>query len=263
MKSKILMFGVGILLGSLSLFATVNAQITKVESVYPYSVDYFGQPSQTATTSNVVIISSVSGPTTCVNYLNTFNQYKSQGEEVVKLQNFLNDYNGANLNGQGFYGPVTVQEVKNFQYTYGLPVTGKQYQLTTSLINNIKCGVIAKRDRVVFVQKLSSTVNTSFNYQYATKTTQMILREKVQNTESKVAKIIAQNIIDASKNKENVLLNISKNKLTISTDTPATNTFASVLNSELKNLKENYRSYLVVFFLVLALFWFLRKTATE
>lgn len=98
---------------------------------------------------NPVIVPSASS-TTCLPLLNTFNKFGSEGQEVAKLQNFLNHFNGARLNGQGFYGPATMQEVKNLQYTYGINPTGAQYEKTTALINAINCGQVLPKARVVY-----------------------------------------------------------------------------------------------------------------
>lgn len=261
------------LLGVITIFVAgnANAQITRVESVYPYSQNTFNQPYfQNNTLVNTVIVgmpaAQAVGTTTCTNYMSTFNKLNSSGGDVAKLQFFLNDYNGAKLNGKGYYGNVTTQEVKNLQYAYGLPVTGNQYRLTTALINNIKCGVIANKQRVVYKPTISVKTNQTIYYAPSSNSVTSV-SEKIKVTESKVAKIIAQNIVDSQKNKENresLKMDLDKTKLEFATFTKTTSTsFSSTLSSEFKNLKENYKSYLVVFFLVLALFWFLRKTATE
>ncbi len=265
------------LLGVITMFAvgSANAQITKVESVYPFSQNTFIQsnnsnnnqiyfPNVNQPSSVIINTAPIFQPITCSNYLNTFNKFNSSGAEMVKLQIFLNQFNGANLNGMGYYGKVTTQEVKNLQFTYGLPVTGKQYKLTTALINNLNCGIIAKRDRKVFKPVLAvAHTNKTIVVDHTTPNNKVTIYEKIKNTESKVAELIAQNMVNADKNKEKMLQGKKAATSTLATNTKSTTTFMSIINSELSNLKENYKSYLVVFFLVLALFWFLRKTATE
>jgi peptidoglycan hydrolase-like protein with peptidoglycan-binding domain len=205
------------LLFSAVLFATVNAQ------------------------TNVVVVSSATG--TCPDLLSTYHRIGAYGEEVVKLQNFLNTVNGAKLNGQGYFGSVTQQEVKNFQYTYGIKPTGYQHVLTTKMINDINCGKVAKKVRKVYVvpstYKAYAPVSTGSGTSY-TNNVNLVKEYQVP------AKI---NLVGTG----------TKATVTMASKT----SFWENLNKDWDKIKENYKAYLLVFALVLALFWFLRKAATE
>lgn len=198
---------------------------------------------------------------TCVPYITNFHKYGDKGDEIISLQKFLNRVNGAKLNEKGFYGPVTMQEVKNLQYTYGIKVTGNQHILTTALINNINCKVITLKDRKVYVEKRISYVTPSRENYISTSSN--TLEEKIQKTQEKVAQILVNNLISNENKKASTTTKEIKNEVKIGTTSASTSTFQSILEKEIENIKENYKSYVVVFLLIVALFWFLRKTATE
>lgn len=219
------------------LFATANAQV---------SVTAAGNATSSVTPilQNVVVATVATG--TCPNLLNSYHKIGSYGSEVVKLQNFLNSMNGAKLNGQGYFGPVTLQEVKNFQYTYGIKPTGYQHQLTTKMINDLNCGKVAKKARKVYMgaQKYISSNSGAFK----------------PSTSSAISSANK----DLVKDYQNFVKNIQSGTSTTATVTSATKTsFWENLNKDWNKIKDNYKAYLLVFALVLALFWFLRKAATE
>lgn len=51
--------------------------------------------------------------------------YKDKGEQVKRLQRFLNWVNGCKLATDGSLGPATLKETKKYQKDYGLVVDGK------------------------------------------------------------------------------------------------------------------------------------------
>ncbi len=191
-----------------------------------------------------------SNTASCVNFLNRYQKIGAYGEDVVKLQLFLNNVNGAKLNGKGYFGPVTQQEVRNFQYTYGIKPTGYQHVLTTKMINDIHCGRVAPKARKVYVS-VPGTYRTSY----------------VAPTPAASSGISMDTINKNSKNLVKEYQPPTTIKLTGSTSKPNINatktSFWENLERDWNKIKENYKAYLLVFALVVALFWFLRKAATE
>ena len=147
MKSKI-----GFVGGLLAVFAILQGVVFAAGTYNMGTVSVPTVGPLVATTSKAtttIIAATTTASTTCVNFLATFHKVGDTGEDVVKLQKFLNKYNNAKLNEKGYFGSVTMQEVKNFQYTYGIKTTGAQYQLTTEVINKIVCGKLAIKERKV------------------------------------------------------------------------------------------------------------------
>lgn len=92
----------------------------------------------------------VLGETSCAAYLNDYIHINKQNnsEEVTKLQLFLNEYMGLNLDVNGKYNKVTFEAVKQFQTKefkeilepWGITkATGYVYITTRRRINMIKC----------------------------------------------------------------------------------------------------------------------------
>lgn len=218
-----------------------------------------------ATSSTVQIINTVVPVSTgtpvmlqtntpaCLPYISVYNKLGAYGPEVAKLQMFLNQHNGSKLNGQGYFGPVTEQEVKNFQFTYGIRPTGYQHVLTTKMINDIHCGRVAVKPRKVYVE--ASDFMSTTNNGYVTP-----------------APVVSNSVnMDKINNKSNDLVKKYQAPKTIklvgtgtnATDTATKTSFWENLKKDWAKIQENYKAYLLVFALVLALFWFLRKAATE
>jgi peptidoglycan hydrolase-like protein with peptidoglycan-binding domain len=214
------------------LFATVSAQV---------NVTAVGATTSSVTQVNLGAVNAV-----CPNLINNFHKIGDQGEEVAKLQVFLNQVNGAKLNGKGYFGPATQNEVKNFQFTYGIKPTGYQHILTTKAINDINCGKLPTRERKVFMAKrvVYAPVSTQVNY--------YPVASAPVNT--------YENIVKEYPAPKNIKLTGSTTK-EISTSTKSS--LWENLQKDWHKIKENYKAYLLVFVLVLALFWFLRKAATE
>ena len=232
------------LLATLS-FATVSAATTTA------TVTAVG----TATSSVVNVTKPVVyvATNTCPNFISSYNKLGSYGPEVVKLQNFLNRVNGANLNGQGYFGPVTQQEVKNFQYTYGIKPTGYQHVLTTKMINDINCGKVAPKARKVYV--LSSMAQVAKNMNYVAPAPVISTGVSVDSIKNNAKNLVKEYEVP----KPIKLTGTTTPKLDMGTKT----SFWENLGKDWNKIKENYKAYLLVFALVLALFWFLRKAATE
>ena len=207
-----------------------------------------------------VTVTAVNNNNVCPQLMFEFNKLGSFGPEVVKLQNFLNQYNGAKLNGLGYFGPVTQQEVKNFQYTYGIKPTGYQHILTTNMINDLNCNKVAKKERKVFVAKkiamLANTVSMS---------APVISNNYSMNNVNNKAKDLVKEYVTNKAQTIPTLTGDTKNPKDMkATFTMATQTsFWANLQNDWNKIKDNYKAYLLVFALVLALFWFLRKAATE
>lgn len=191
--------------------------------------------------------------TTCVPYLTTFHKYGDKNPDVAKLQAFLNKYNGANLNTKGYFGPATQKEVKNFQYTYGVKITGAQYQKTTEVINKLNCGQLAKKDRQIYVgQKVVATANTLPKTTIAKNFPLNNVYPNAPQTET----ITPKGVVNSIPKKP-------VESLKLSTTSTSTDDLFGNFKSDFDRIKENYKAYVLVFVLVLALFWFLRKAATE
>lgn len=235
---KNILAAVGATVLSLAVFATVSAATSTA------TVTAVG--TATSSTVNIAKPVVVMATGTCPNLINTYNKIGSYGTDVAKLQNFLSNVNGANLNGKGYFGPVTEQEVRNFQYTYGIKTTGYQHILTTKMINDINCGKVAKKARKVYSLSSTYTVKSSVMSAAAGMGT-------VSNSGSNIVKEYQ------APTKINLIGTGTTATVTMATKT----SFWENLNKDWDKIKENYKAYLLVFALVLALFWFLRKAATE
>lgn len=210
----------------------------------------------TSTATNTATTTVATGTSTCVTYMTSFHKYGDNGPEVVKLQNFLNQTIGANLNGLGFYGPATMNAVKTLQNTYGIKVTGYQHEKTTALINSLICGNIALKQPVgVNGGTISGYMGTvSVGGGKVLSTNPNIYPNANAGTASGVVK-------NYPNKGDTMMVPKETNKATITATT--TNSFWDNLKSDFQKIKENYKAYVLVFVLVLALFWFLRKAATE
>jgi hypothetical protein len=111
------------------------------------------------------------------------------------------------------------------------------------MINDINCGKVAKKVRKVYVvpstYKAYAPVSTGSGTSY-TNNVNLVKEYQVP------AKI---NLVGTG----------TKATVTMASKT----SFWENLNKDWDKIKENYKAYLLVFALVLALFWFLRKAATE
>jgi len=258
-----------------SSFLLTSANALAQNSLYIYSPDtntgttvYFGpqtpvSTTTTATSTTVITTGTTTSvsvtPANCPAYLTTFHKYGDSGVDVSKLQVFLNQTNGSKLNGKGFYGPATMQEVKNLQYTYGIKVTGAQYEKTTGLINSLVCGNINKRVPLKAGASISGymgtvTVGGGTVTVGKTKPTGIVY----PNPNSPVVKEYVKNNPNGMMVKGADVMGTST-KMTSTT----TNSFWDNLKADFQKIKDNYKAYVLVFVLVLALFWFLRKAATE
>lgn len=250
--------------------------IVNVTSINPYIVPKAGYMMGTVnlnnsqvTTPNTNVVPTVA-PTVpvvtsnnvCVPFLTSFHKLGDKGVEVAKLQAFLNEYNGAQLNTKGVYGPVTAREVKNLQFAYGIKVTGAQYEKTTDLINKLNCGsIVAKEGRTIYSPMYKGVTKSAGKVQVWTKGMKGLDLDNIypnvptqaQNTEPKgVINSLPGNNLPPTKIKNPV-------QDIMATSGDMTNGF----QSDFDRIKENYKAYVLVFVLVLALFWFLRKAATE
>ncbi len=247
---------------------------TEQKSLYIYSpytnkgtTVYYG--TSTASVIPATTVSSTTATSTCVSFISSFNKQGSKSSEVTKLQMFLNEYTGSNLNNLGYFGPATEMAVKNLQNTYGVKVTGAQYEKTTALINSLKCGKIAKKAIVKYTApvKVATKVSVPAVVPTAVKTNAV----KAINMGSGNVEKVVKNIVKEYPAKEVKVNTDIKGKPTLEGKIPAkatvsatsTNSFFSNLQRDWEKVKENYKAYALVFLLVLALFWFLRKAATE
>ena len=255
----------------LTVFAMqANAQSAGVYSVYnpqiaPTSQSYFmgsvrlpgsnftmpqAQNLPTNIQTNIVPVSSVQN--VCGNLLLSYHKFGDRGADVAALQLFLNQYNGANLNGQGFYGQATMQEVKNLQSEYGIKVTGAQYEKTTSVINSLKCGSLAKRNRMIYrggYGSVSGAVSVSTPRNITS----------LGNVYPNAGTVVRNYGKSPTATTQMMLATTSANNM----NSNAANSLAGSVDSDFQKIKDNYKAYILVFVLVLALFWFLRKAATE
>jgi peptidoglycan hydrolase-like protein with peptidoglycan-binding domain len=244
-------------LGFLAIFAILQGTVFAAPTYSMGTISVPVKNTVTATTTNpaaampVVVVATSSATTSCASYINTFHKLGDNGAEVVTLQKFLNKYNGAKLNEKGFYGPVTMQEVQNFQYTYGIKTTGWQHQKTTAAINNIVCGKLAVKDRKVYI---AGGANTT-------------VAQVTPTVAKTVAKVDTKNIYPnpktSPKTETQAIKSTASSTSTIAATTSTPTGVYANFKSDFEKVKENYKAYLLVFLLVLALFWFLRKAATE
>jgi peptidoglycan hydrolase-like protein with peptidoglycan-binding domain len=248
--------------------------IVNVSSINPYIVPKAGymmgtvnlNNSQVTTPNTNVVPTVVPTATTsnnvCVPYLTSFHKLGDKGVEVAKLQAFLNEYNGAKLNTKGVYGPVTAREVKNLQYAYGIKTTGAQYQKTTDLINKLNCGSIAaKEGRTIYSPMYKGITKSAGKVQVWTKGMNNLDLDNIYpNVPAQVQNTEPTGVINSLPGK-----NVPPTKI----KSPAQDILATSsdmtggFQSDFDRIKENYKAYVLVFVLVLALFWFLRKAATE
>ncbi len=121
-------------------------------SVLGTSTESGGSSTSTPTST----IGSVLGTSTCGLHLGNYLRYgaKNNPEDVKKLQEFLNKYEGENLPVTGVFGKLTRDAVIRFQQKYGEQIlkpwisaghknmdkgTGYVYKTTTRWINNMYC----------------------------------------------------------------------------------------------------------------------------
>lgn len=100
------------------------------------------------------VLGASTGPV-CEEYLKSYIKFGADNnpEEVKKLQQFLNEFMGADLPITGFYGEQTFDLVKRFQSLYSLMIltpwteagfkmdgpTGYVYKTTKRWVNILKC----------------------------------------------------------------------------------------------------------------------------
>lgn len=204
----------------------------------------------------VVVPVQVSSSTCKTQALSSFHKYGDKGADVVKLQKLLNKFAGAKLNEKGFYGPATAQEVKNLQYMYGINPTGMQYAKTTALLNSLDCGSIQLKTRKVFTGNSVTIGNVSVS-----SGTKAAITNVYPNPSAETAMNFSK---FEQKNKKPTKID-TKNleEFATTSNSSSTNSFFSGLKGDFDKIKENYKAYVLVFVLVLALFWFLRKAAIE
>lgn len=249
---------------TVSLFAFANAQTSNVQVTsnnflnnYVYKTPpYTYLPLNTDVSTGGMKYATTTG--VCSQSVTKYNKFGDFGPEVSKLQYFLNEVNGAKLNGLGYFGPATLQEVKNFQYTYGVSPTGYQYVRTTQKMNDILCGNIAKVARKVYVAPtaVSVSVNPVNTKAIAPMAANNLEVNKVQN----IGKNLVKEYVPAI---PKTIPSLTGSPTSVKVDMATKTGFWANLEKDFNKIKENYKAYLLVFALVLALFWFLRKAATE
>jgi uncharacterized protein (DUF697 family) len=269
MKSKLIQCGLAFVL-TCGFFSITNAAdqvtVTAVGNTVPGVVNVIVPtvvvPAGTNTGSNTMVpVNQVVGTSTCANLMTSFNKFGDENGEVAKLQNFLNAKFGTKLNGKGFYGPVTKSLVQDLQYTYGINPTGNQYEKTTKLVNEINCGVVAVKTLKNFVPK---TIATSIPSNIIP--TPVKVAPPVVNANPVVKTPDSNTIVKDYANTNKKIPSVEgkpTSNIKIATDTASKTNFFENLKKDWSRIQENYKAYLLVFALVLALFWFLRKAATE
>lgn len=272
MKSKI----IALVMTTFLIGGIVNADQV---SVYPVQ-QYFGAPYlnymmgtvslsgyvQNNPSTNLLPISNIgNNNSTCNAYLNTFNKAGDLSSEVAKLQQFLNQYNGANLNGLGFYGPATTQEVINLQHAYGINPTGAQFEKTTALVNAIKCGQVQPKARVVYYSNYNQSSVINLGQDPASNATRTFVPANIYpNPDSQnIPPTNNTRTIPGNNSTVNSPMTGKVPTSSLGTVTSTSSSFLENFGKDFDKIKENYKAYLLVFVLVLALFWFLRKAATE
>jgi hypothetical protein len=137
-----------------------------------------------------------------------------------------------------------------------------QYQKTTDLINKLNCGQIAKNpSRTVYASKARVAVAP-------VKTTNITSENIYPNPTRVQAEPSGVITSKPAGNNSQVVRNIPGANPSVNSDHDMVvdeegNTFWGGLQDDVDRIKQNYKAYILVFVLVLALFWFLRKAATE
>ncbi len=85
-------------------------------------------------------VNAVQGTGACGALIGSYLRSGSKGAEVLKLQAFLNNTQGAKLPTTGTFGPMTTAAVKAFQKKFGISQVGTIGPLTMAKINTVNCG---------------------------------------------------------------------------------------------------------------------------
>jgi len=155
-----------------------NAQVMN-EEIYPY----IATPTQPALDENFYLGFGVFNdldPTDyefCV-YLPKHLQYKSRGNDVTALQNYLLDRGFLELSATGFYGRATELAIKKFQYKNEIDVTGKAEALTRETIKSLTCSELTYTKMVTLVKKTSPANRTYQDIDFTTATEEDLFESK-------------------------------------------------------------------------------------
>lgn len=267
MKSKIIQSVIALVL-TFGTFSFTNAATSTVQVtstfVQPASVVY-KTPVVVLPATSTVVVTGTGATTTCVNLLTSYSKLGTENSDVAKLQNFLNANFNTKLNGKGYFGPVTKAVVQDFQYTYGINPTGYQYISTTEMINKINCGVVPVKALKNFTETKNLTVSNSSASSLIPQNIipSPVSAKPLSNTQP--TKNIVKDYTQPTKVQNNNKIPAVEGKPSDTTISASTTkmSFWDNLKKDWAKIKENYKAYLLVFALVLALFWFLRKAATE
>jgi peptidoglycan hydrolase-like protein with peptidoglycan-binding domain len=113
----------------------------------------------TATSTPITISTNTASITAQIPLLVKYNKYGNKGDEVQRLQSFLNSYEGEKIPTTGYYHNLTKAAVKRFQTKYGIKPTGVQHVKTTAKINEIFTSNPSKfvlTKKVIYIPKVSS-----------------------------------------------------------------------------------------------------------
>jgi len=114
----------------------------------------------------------------CV-YLPKNLKYKSTGNDVTALQNYLLDRGFLELSATGFYGRATELAIKKFQYKNEIEVTGETESLTRETIKSLTCSELTYTKLVTLVKKTSPANRTYQDIDFTTATEEDLSESEV------------------------------------------------------------------------------------
>jgi peptidoglycan hydrolase-like protein with peptidoglycan-binding domain len=171
---------------ALSLAAIAGTMIASAQSATTTATVTIATSTTIMATSTPIVITVATNTNATVTMasatlISTYNSLGKKGDEVLKLQSFLNSYECENLPTTGNYHKLTQAAVKRFQSKYGIKETGIQHEKTTAKINEIysndKYKFVLAKKMIYIPSTISIKMDKSINKNIVSNT-------KIVNTEN-------------------------------------------------------------------------------